>query len=145
MPLRRGFNAALSAATASLLSSCGSILYPDRVHQTERGSLDPAIMVLDGLGLIFFLVPGLIAFAVDFATGAIYIPADKIPGERERTIFDGLSRHTPHTEGRLTQSDIEKAVKEQTGLDIDLLQHGVRAARLDHLSQFRQTYYRLAG
>ena len=36
--------------------------------------LDPSIVVLDGLGLLIFLVPGIAAIIVDFSTGAIYLP-----------------------------------------------------------------------
>jgi hypothetical protein len=36
---------------------------------------------LDGLGLLLFFVPGVVAFAVDFYTGAIYLPiAQSYPG-----------------------------------------------------------------
>ena len=30
--------------------------------------------VLDGIGLLFFILPGVIAFAVDFSNGTIYLP-----------------------------------------------------------------------
>jgi hypothetical protein len=36
--------------------------------------LDWSVVALDALGLILFFVPGVIAFVVDFATGAIYLP-----------------------------------------------------------------------
>jgi hypothetical protein len=55
------------------LASCGTILYPERRGQ-PAGRLDVGVVVLDGIGLLLFLVPGVIAFAVDFATGAIYLP-----------------------------------------------------------------------
>lgn len=42
-------------------------------------SIDPGIAVLDGLGLLLFIVPGVIAFAVDFTTGTIYYRAGKKP------------------------------------------------------------------
>ena len=48
-------------------------MYPERRGQ-RTGTLDPGIVLLDGLGLLLFFVPGVIAFAVDFATGAIYLP-----------------------------------------------------------------------
>ena len=52
---------------------CGTILHPERKGQ-RNGNIDPAIAVLDGIGLLFFLVPGVIAFAVDFNNGSIYLP-----------------------------------------------------------------------
>ena len=55
------------------LSGCGLLLYPERRGQT-LGRLDWTVVALDTIGLCFFFVPGLIAFAVDFATGTIFLP-----------------------------------------------------------------------
>src|SRR5215472_17337813 len=75
---RRRFLASIArcAATAvvgAAATSCGTILYPERRGQ-PRGPLDPGVVVLDAIGLLFFIIPGVIAFAVDFSTGAIYLP-----------------------------------------------------------------------
>ena len=78
-----------AAVIAAPLVGCGTILYPERRGQSAMGRLDVDIVILDGLGLFFFLVPGVIAFAVDFATGAIYLPrghkskASELLGELE--------------------------------------------------------------
>jgi len=61
----------LVATLLTQLTACGSIFYPDRRGQID-GKIDPAIAVLDAVGLLFYVIPGLIAFAVDFTTGAIY-------------------------------------------------------------------------
>lgn len=66
----------LVASLLTQLTACGSIFYPDRRGQIE-GKIDPAIAVLDAVGLLFYVIPGLIAFAVDFATGAIYFEPGK--------------------------------------------------------------------
>ena len=55
------------------LTGCGIILHPERKGQVG-GKVDPAIAILDGIGLLLFLIPGVIAFAVDFSTGTIYFP-----------------------------------------------------------------------
>lgn len=127
-----------------LLSSCGTILYPDRAHQMQRGRLDPAVVILDGIGLFFFLVPGVIAFAVDFATGAIYYPADHAPGDRERTLFDDLTRQVPQTTGRLTRDDIEQAAGERAGAEVDLSRSDVQVVELAHPNEFREVLARLS-
>jgi hypothetical protein len=67
------------------LSGCGTILYPERRGQ-RGGSIDAGIAVLDGIGLLFFLIPGVIAFAVDFSTGAIYLPG----GHRSSLPAEGI-------------------------------------------------------
>lgn len=55
-----------------LVSSCGTLFYPER-RGNASGRLDPAVVVLDGIGLLFFIIPGVIAFAVDLSTGCIYL------------------------------------------------------------------------
>ena len=55
------------------LMGCGTILYPERKGQTG-GRIDAGVALLDGIGVLFFIVPGVIAFAVDFYNGTIYLP-----------------------------------------------------------------------
>jgi len=57
------------------LNGCGTILYPERRNQATVGlALDLTVIILDGILCLLFVVPGVVAFGVDFATGAIYIP-----------------------------------------------------------------------
>lgn len=55
------------------LISCGTILHPERKGQVS-GQIDPAVAILNGLGLLLYFIPGVIAFAVDFSNGTIYLP-----------------------------------------------------------------------
>ncbi len=96
-------------------SGCGTILHPGRIGQ-KGGKLDIGIVALDGLGLFFFLVPGIIAFAIDFTNGTIYLPP-------------GSAQLSPGADGPVTvQVDprelsperIEQIVQEHTGLEIRL-------------------------
>jgi hypothetical protein len=66
----------LVACFLSQLVACGTILHPERKGQ-RAGQIDPAIAVFDAIGLLFFLIPGVIAFAVDFNNGTIYLPGGK--------------------------------------------------------------------
>jgi hypothetical protein len=69
---------ALVVSLLAQLTACGSIFYPERRGQIQgSGRMDPAIVVLDAIGLLFYILPGVIAFGVDFATGAIYLPEGK--------------------------------------------------------------------
>ncbi|WP_217476233.1 polyribonucleotide nucleotidyltransferase [Stutzerimonas stutzeri] len=65
----------LAVSLFTQLAACGTLFYPDRRGQID-GRIDPAVAVLNAVGLIFYLLPGLIAFGIDFATGAIYLPDD---------------------------------------------------------------------
>src|SRR5262245_7984354 len=53
---------------------CGTLFYSERCGRPHGGRIDWKVAALDGLGLILFFVPGVIAFVVDFSTGAIYLP-----------------------------------------------------------------------
>lgn len=63
----------LVATLLTQLTACGTLFYPDRRGQIE-GKVDPVIVALDAVGILFYVIPGLIAFGIDFATGAIYLP-----------------------------------------------------------------------
>lgn len=140
MTNRRTMITTLTTGAIALLSGCGTILYPDRSYQKKRGSLDPAIVILDGIGLFFFIVPGLVAFAVDFTTGAIYFPAEHEPGDKERTIFDPYKSET-----KLDQREIERVVALKTGKQVNLLRDDVRVMELQSLDQFWLAYTQLSA
>ncbi len=69
------------------LMGCGTILYPERKGQTG-GRIDTGVAVLDGIGLLLFVVPGVIAFAVDFYNGTIYLPGTSSGQDVNTTIQD---------------------------------------------------------
>jgi len=88
---------AVCALLVLQLAACGTLIYPERRGQ-RSGEIDPVIAVLDGIGLLFFIVPGLVAFAIDFSTGAIYLPG----GQKAK---DKLERMKRKLDGRLEQRD----------------------------------------
>jgi len=52
------------------------LLHPERKGQTG-GRIDPGFVILDGVRLLFFFIPAVIAFAVDFNYGTIYLPGGR--------------------------------------------------------------------
>ena len=70
---RRALATLLAVLLAFQLAACGTILYPER-HGQRSGRVDPAVLLFDGALLVLYIVPGLIAFGVDFHTGAVYLP-----------------------------------------------------------------------
>jgi hypothetical protein len=50
---------------------CGTLLYPERRGQ-HGGYIDTGVAVMDGFWCLVFIVPGVVAFIVDFSNGAIY-------------------------------------------------------------------------
>src|SRR5262245_23155437 len=71
--LERGLVVAAGGAACSA-AGCGTFIYSERCGQPHSNQIDWKIVALDGLGLLLFFVPGVIAFVVDFCTGAIYLP-----------------------------------------------------------------------
>ena len=62
-------------------SGCGTLFFAERQNQANSNKLDPNILILDGIGLLFFILPGLVAFGVDFVTETIYLPVGVERGE----------------------------------------------------------------
>ncbi len=105
------------------LASCGTLLYPERRGQ-KSGQVDVAVVLMDAIGLFFFIIPGVIAFAVDFSTGAIYLPSaskhsKKDPKAQEVMEKDAL-RIVEVNPKRLNPDTITRIVTEQTGYHIRL-------------------------
>lgn len=65
------------------LAACGTLMYPERRGQ-KAGEIDIKVAILDGLGLLFCIIPGVVAYIVDFDTGAIYLPA----GQKNRVSLE---------------------------------------------------------
>ena len=120
----------LLAGTILWTSSCGTLIHPERVGQPRTGRLDASIVLLDGLGLLLFFIPGVIAFIVDFGSGAIYLP----PSYGDATApQDWRVVHVPPDE--LTPARIQQVVSQETGEAVDLDNEGVRVEKLKTLDE----------
>src|SRR5438132_11593059 len=75
--LQKVFKVAITSVLVFQLAGCGTLFYPERRGQVP-GRLDAGIVILDAIGLLFFIIPGAIAFAIDFGDGCIYLPARRV-------------------------------------------------------------------
>ncbi|HET8817044.1 MAG TPA: hypothetical protein VFM61_06305 [Pseudidiomarina sp.] len=101
------------AVIATHLAACGTILYPERKGQVS-GKIDAGVAALNGIGLLFFLVPGVIAFAVDFNNGTIYLPnSTSVDGED-----DGLRVVQAHP--NMTPNELQEIIEKEVGQPVDL-------------------------
>jgi hypothetical protein len=120
---------------------CGTLLYPARKGQ-PAGRLDWGVVALDAVGLLFFFVPGVIAFAVDFNNGTIYLPPEQTWGPpqaaSDRTQKSPLTPIVASPQ-QLTPQVIEQALAQHTGRDIRLVPGTYRTKALDRLDQFWKT------
>ncbi|WP_226667283.1 hypothetical protein [Microbulbifer aggregans] len=87
--VKRGVAATCLLTMALNLTACGFLLYPERKGQSG-GRVDPVVVILDGAALLFGILPGIVAFAVDFTNGTIYLPSGGSSAiDRHLTAVDG--------------------------------------------------------
>lgn len=143
-------------------AGCGTIFHSERNYQPHSRDIDWKVAALDGLGLLFFFIPGVVAFIVDFHTGAIYLPPEYLPYEphdnfapppeyvppahMQPLINEPLSSArspSPHRVAIapevLHPEGIQAAVAKQLGKPIDLDQPTARVSELDRLENFEAT------
>ena len=124
---RRLLVAVVCCALLLQISSCGYLLYPERRGQTGD-KIDAGVAALDAIGLLFFIIPGLIAFAVDFTNGTIYLPPGK-GSTREDSSIRWLALSIP--EDKLDKEGIESFVSDYLGKPVSLDSSDVRVLQLD--------------
>ena len=123
--MRRNLLAGGSATLlAASLSGCGTLLYPERKGQGSSGRLDPGVVILDGIGLLLFLVPGIIAFAVDFGNDTIYLP-----GSRRRADADDVVE--VRKTAALSKPELDRIWQAQYGEKAPFELYDVRRRQLD--------------
>ena len=93
------------------LTACGTILHPERKGQTS-GRLDAGVVLLDAVGLLFFFVPGVIAFAVDFSNGTIYLP----DGYTQNLTDEEMQSVTVN--GQVDQEKLKALIENKTALQL---------------------------
>ena len=127
-----------------LLPGCGTIFYPERRGQ-PAGRLDWKVVAFDALGLVLFFIPGIIAFAVDFATGAIYLPPNYY-GKAERQGEMGQKLTTLQMpRGKVDRAHIEQAVSQHVGQKVVLDDGSFETRRLEDIDQFWAAHDALAS
>ncbi|WP_437192343.1 hypothetical protein [Planctomicrobium sp. SH527] len=126
------------AVLAGVSTGCGTLLYPERRGQ-PAGRLDWGIVLLNGLGLLFLFIPGVIAFAIDFSNGTIYLPPEgaecqtstsPIPKSKAKLRTVSVRRD------QLTPAGIQKVILAETGLSISLNDDNVMTREIDSVEQF---------
>lgn len=104
----------LIAALFTQLTACGTLFYPERRGQIE-GRIDPAVAAMNAIGILFFVLPGLIAFAIDFTTGAIYLPG----GQSAQLAPEDLQQ-VVDANGKVDPLKLKALIEVQTGHSLPL-------------------------
>ncbi|MCR4508647.1 polyribonucleotide nucleotidyltransferase [Pseudomonas sp. 32.2.56] len=119
----------LVATLLTQLTACGTLFFPDRRGQIE-GRIDPVVAGLNAIGILFYVIPGLIAFGIDFASGAIYLPGgltSQVDPQDLQNVVDA--------DGKIDAAKLKALIEMQTGhsLPLDdprLIQHSGSAEQL---------------
>jgi hypothetical protein len=119
----------LVATLLTQLTACGTLFFPDRRGQIE-GRIDPVVAGLNAIGILFYVLPGLIAFGIDFASGAIYLPNDQYSHVDPEDL-----QNLVEADGTIDPLKLKALIERQTGhsLPLDdprLIQHSGSAEQL---------------
>lgn len=107
--VRRLATSLIIAGLTLSLTGCGTLFYPERKGQPQ-GRVDPGVAIVDGLGLLLFIVPGVIAYAVDFSNNTIYLP-------NSQTGTDEASVDRVYYDGALDPESLASMIETRTGRD----------------------------
>ena len=122
--LMKTLNVLVCAVLIFQLTGCGTLMYPERRGQ-RGGRIDPGVAILDGVGLLLFIIPGLIAYAIDFSNGTIYLPGGVLSSLDVKNI-----KQVKFDPKHYTNATIEKIIKEKTGFTVRLDQDNIKVCRL---------------
>jgi hypothetical protein len=116
------------------LAGCGTLMYPERRGQ-KGGRIDAGVAVMDGLCLLLFIIPGVIAYAVDFSNGTIYLPG---------TAWDPLDqadiKQVKFDPKHYTNATIERIIQEETGYTVKLGQDNMQISRLKSIDDMMMRF-----
>jgi hypothetical protein len=110
------------------LVGCGTVLHPERKGQIS-GRLDPGIIVLNGIGLFLFFVPGVIAFAIDFTNGTIYLPG------RRAAYLSPNELETITTNGSVNVHALNNVINARLGTTVSINDQALQTKSLHSISQ----------
>ncbi|WP_437185319.1 polyribonucleotide nucleotidyltransferase [Planctomicrobium sp. SH668] len=136
---RQWFLSCFAMAVSVISPGCGTVLHPERRGQ-RGGRIDWKIFALNGIGLLFFFIPGVIAFAVDFATGAIYLPSGEVPCEPDFQSKNETDRpklrRVKVARSQLNQRGIEAVIAKEIGKPLSLDDEKCVSREIDQIDDF---------
>ncbi|WP_111412305.1 hypothetical protein [Billgrantia lactosivorans] len=122
--IRRALAGLVLGTSLIALVGCGTVFHPERKGQLS-GRIDPVVAIANGVGLLFFIVPGVIAYAVDFSNGTIYLPS-----AHDSAGVDVL----PMEEG-MDLPALERLLSARTGMPVSLDRELLRVEEVESLDE----------
>ncbi|AQU82214.1 MULTISPECIES: hypothetical protein [unclassified Halomonas] len=121
--LRRWLAGAVVGVSIVTLSGCGTLFYPERKGQLS-GDVDPVVAIANSVGLLFFIVPGVIAYAVDFSNGTIYLPSNSSASVDIHRLDDSMD-----------VAALEKLLSDKAGQPVSLENELIMIEEVDSLDE----------
>lgn len=121
---RRVMNGLVLGVTITAMTGCGTLFHPERKGQMG-GRIDPVVAIANGVGLLFFIIPGVIAYAVDFSNGTIYLPSGHSSAGVETLPMDK----------NMQVAELERLLSEKSGKPVSLDDELVRVEAVESLDE----------
>lgn len=131
----------LLASLSPVAGGCGTVLHPERRGQ-PAGDLDWKIVALDAVGLLLFFIPGVIAFAVDFNNGTIYLPPKNYGKSQSGGQHDKLISRKLREDQR-TSKGLEDVVSQHVNRPVRLSPGEYQTRPLQGIGEFWATHSEL--
>ena len=119
----------LLAALLLSASGCGTLFYSRRIGKKMSKTIDKKVFFTDCFLCLAGVIPGVIAFILDYDNGTIYYTeAELIPDDfNEGCLNPGRMKKIDG--GSMTEAEIARRLSEATGRKIDLSQARIITAR----------------
>ena len=131
---RRRFQGLVVGWLAAASAGCGTLMYPERRGQSRTGGLDWTVAGMDAIGLVLFLVPGVIAFAVDYHNRSLFLPEGSVSTSGKRTLRT-VKLSGPHP----SREEIAAVVQGVTGKTVALDEGSFVTRRMESVDEFWST------
>lgn len=131
---RRGFQRLAVGWAVATLAGCGTLMYPERRGQPRTGDIDWTVAGMDAIGLVLFFIPGVIAFAIDYHNGTLFLPEGNASTGGERTLRT-VKLSGPHP----SRSEIAIALSRETRKTVVLDKGSFFTRRMESIDEFWST------
>lgn len=121
--IHRALTGLVLGVSITALVGCGTVFHPERKGQMS-GRIDPVVAIANGVGLLFFIVPGVIAYAVDFSNGTIYLPGTQ-----------NAEVDTLQMDENMDVQTLERLLSELTGKPVSLDTELLRVEEVESLDE----------
>ena len=121
---------ALAGVLVLQLTACGTLFHAERKGQQASTQVDPTVLILDCCGLLFGIIPGVVAIVIDYSNKTIYYTKAEVKAMNNASI-DSIDRSKMVAVKLedMNNEAIEKALSQQLGQQVKLADLQVVAAQ----------------